>query len=466
MTTKTFKLPDLGEGLPDAEIVSWYVEEGSEIELDQPLVSMETAKAVVDVPSPYTGKLVKRYGEPGDVVETGHPLADFELGEGPQRSEAEDTGHGHGAAAPSQPAKEAAPADEPVKPADAPVSVEKVTETTETESASAEPPADNATVVGAVESSNRVVSERAVALFGIKAVPAVRALAKKLGVDLARVKATGPEGTVSLQDVKRAAKDGSAAITAAEQAPVEDNTPLGARSLEEVDLEAEVEASPVVEATVPSPLTGRAEPLRGVRRNMARTMAEAHAQVVPTTLFDDADIHAWQPGQDITIRLLRAIVHASRQVPALNAHFDAQSQERRLFDRVDVGLAVDTEDGLFVPAVRDCQVADAATLRARIERIREQVRLRQIPPEQLRDYTIMLSNFGMYAGRYATPVLVPPCVAILAAGKLRHQATPVMGGIESHRVIPLSLCFDHRACTGGEAARFLAALLHDLALAR
>ena len=291
-------------------------------------------------------------------------------------------------------------------------------------------------------------------------------LAKKLGVDLARVKATGPEGTVSLQDVKRAAKDGSAAITAAEQAPVEDNTPLGARSLEEVDLEAEVEASPVVEATVPSPLTGRAEPLRGVRRNMARTMAEAHAQVVPTTLFDDADIHAWQPGQDITIRLLRAIVHASRQVPALNAHFDAQSQERRLFDRVDVGLAVDTEDGLFVPAVRDCQVADAATLRARIERIREQVRLRQIPPEQLRDYTIMLSNFGMYAGRYATPVLVPPCVAILAAGKLRHQATPVMGGIESHRVIPLSLCFDHRACTGGEAARFLAALLHDLALAR
>ncbi|MCB1636341.1 MAG: 2-oxo acid dehydrogenase subunit E2, partial [Xanthomonadales bacterium] len=121
MTTKTFKLPDLGEGLPDAEIVSWYVEEGTEIELDQPLVSMETAKAVVDVPSPYTGKLVKRYGEPGDVVETGHPLADFELGEGPQRSEAEDTGHGHGAAAPSQPAKEAAPADEPVKPADAPV---------------------------------------------------------------------------------------------------------------------------------------------------------------------------------------------------------------------------------------------------------------------------------------------------------------------------------------------------------
>ncbi|MCB1607180.1 MAG: 2-oxo acid dehydrogenase subunit E2, partial [Xanthomonadales bacterium] len=123
------------------------------------------------------------------------------------------------------------------------------------------------------------------------------------------------------------------------------------------------------------------------------------------------------------------------------------------------------EDGLFVPAIRDCQDQDSRGLRASIERIREQVRLRQIPATELRDYTVMLSNFGMYAGRYATPVLVPPCVAILAAGRLRHQATPVMGGIESHRVIPLSLCFDHRACTGGEAARFLAALMHDLALA-
>ncbi len=469
MTTKTFRLPDLGEGLPDAEIVSWHVEVGAEVELDQPLVSMETAKAVVDVPSPYTGKLLKQYGGPGDVVETGHPLADFELGAGPQRSEAEDTGHSHGAhagasGAPEEAARQASAepepkaenntgADQTQAPAKPPAAAEKDSDDAEPEA----PAADKATVVGAVESSDRVVSERAVAMFGVKAVPAVRALAKKLGVDLAKVKATGADGTVSLSDVKKAAADGSARIDPPAQSggtPVEDDTPIG-----RAPAQAGPEPTPVA-----SPLTGRVEPLRGVRRNMARTMAESHAQVVPTTLFDDADIHSWTPGQDITLRLIRAIVYASRQAPALNAHFDASKGERSLFDRVDVGLAVDTDDGLFVPAVRDCQVAEPATLRARIEHIREQVRLRQVPPEQLRDYTIMLSNFGMYAGRYATPILVPPCVAILAAGKLRHQATPVMGGIESHRIIPLSLCFDHRACTGGEAARFLGALLHDLAL--
>lgn len=478
MTTKTFRLPDLGEGLPDAEIVSWYVEEGAEVELDQPLVSMETAKAVVDVPSPYTGKLVKRYGGPGDVVETGHPLADFELGAGPQRSEAEDTGHGHGAnhvveasvmpdAARSDEAdgsdrttqdkaEARGEADAESRPSAA-AADDDMDDESEGEAADSSG-ADKATVVGAVESSNRVVAERAVAMFGVKAVPAVRALAKKLAVDLAKVKATGADGTVSLADVKKAAAEGTARIdppTDSAGASVEDDTPIG---------RAPVQRGPE-SSQVASPLTGRVEALRGVRRNMARTLAEAHAQVVPTTLFDDADIHAWVPGQDITLRLIRALVYASRQAPALNAHFDAAKGERSLFDRVDVGLAVDTDDGLFVPAVRDCQVAEAKTLRARIERIREQVRLRQVPPEQLRDYTIMLSNFGMYAGRYATPILVPPCVAILAAGKLRHQAVPVMGGIESHRVIPLSLCFDHRACTGGEAARFLGALMHDLALA-
>jgi pyruvate dehydrogenase E2 component (dihydrolipoamide acetyltransferase) len=452
---------------------------------------METAKAVVDVPSPYSGWLVKRYGGPGDVVETGHPLADFKLGSGAQRSEAEDTGHGHGgghvvtASVMPEAARKAVPeADQPTAEAGgsgeagAEDRAEGTTRATTKPDVDADansnaeisaqpeaPQADKATVVGAVESSDRVVAERAVAMFGVKAVPAVRALARKLAVDLAKVKPTGPDGTVSLSDVKKAAADGSARIeppAESNRTPVEDDTPIGRAPEQAGRAPAQPEREPV---HIASPLTGRIEPLRGVRRNMARTMAEAHAQVVPTTLFDDADIHAWTPGQDITLRLIRAIVHASRQAPALNAHFDAGKGERSLFDRVDIGLAVDTDDGLFVPAVRDCQVAEPKTLRARIERIREQVRLRQVPPEQLRDYTIMLSNFGMYAGRYATPILVPPCVAILAAGKLRHQATPVMGGIESHRVIPLSLCFDHRACTGGEAARFLAALMHDLALA-
>jgi 2-oxoisovalerate dehydrogenase E2 component (dihydrolipoyl transacylase) len=211
---------------------------------------------------------------------------------------------------------------------------------------------------------------------------------------------------------------------------------------------------------------GQPDQLKGVRRNMARVMADAHSKVVPTTLADDADIHAWQPGNDIMVRLIRSMVTACKAVPALNAWFDGDNLTRTLHPHVDIGIAVDTEDGLFVPALRNADVLDAAGVRTALNRIRDQVKTRSIPAEELKGYTISLSNFGVFAGRYATPVVVPPCVAIVAAGKLRHEVVAVMGAIETHRVIPLSLTFDHRAATGGEAARFLKAMLDDLALAR
>jgi len=209
--------------------------------------------------------------------------------------------------------------------------------------------------------------------------------------------------------------------------------------------------------------TGQPEQLKGVRRNMARVMADAHAQVVPTTLVDDADLHAWLGKQDITSRLVRAIVAACKAVPALNAWFDGANLSRTQHPHVDIGIAVDTDDGLFVPALRNADMLDGNGVRAAIKRLRAQVEDRSIPSSELSGYTISLSNFGMFAGRYATPVVVPPCVAIIGAGKLSHDVVAVMGGIEVHRRMPISLTFDHRACTGGEAARFLAALLGDLA---
>ena len=211
-------------------------------------------------------------------------------------------------------------------------------------------------------------------------------------------------------------------------------------------------------------VSGQPEQLKGVRRNMARVMADAHAKVVPTTLTDDADIHAWAHGNDMTARLVRAICVAAKAVPALNAWFDGANLTRTLHPQVDIGIAVDTDDGLFVPALRNADMLDARGGREAIGRLRTQVEDRSIPPGELSGYTISLSNFGMFAGRYATPVVVPPCVAIVAAGRARHQITPVIGGFESHKVIPLSITFDHRACTGGEAARFLRAMLDDLGL--
>ncbi|WP_367380595.1 dihydrolipoamide acetyltransferase family protein [Stenotrophomonas cyclobalanopsidis] len=458
--TKNFNLPDLGEGLPDATIVEWFVKEGDVIKLDAPLVSMETAKAVVEVPSPVSGTVLKLSGAAGDIIPTGAVLATFEIDPNlPQRADGQDTGHSHGHA----PAAPAAPNPPPLPAAAAPVP-SAAEEKAERD--------DAGTVVGAMQSSNAVHTEQALAVGGVKAVPAVRATARKLGVDLARVRATGADGAVTMADVKQAAADGSAKLGAA-PAPVPAAAAYTAPAPAQVAAPVQSEARTPLSAagkpmrTQPPGVVakGQPEPLKGVRRNMARVMADAHSKVVPTTLNDDADTHAWLPGNDVTARLVRAIVVAAQKVPAMNAWFDGEALTRTLHAQVDIGIAVDTDDGLFVPALRNADMLDARGIREGVNRLREQVEARSIAASELSGYTISLSNFGMFAGRYATPVVVPPCVAIIGAGRARHQMTPVMGGVEAHKVIPLSVTFDHRAATGGEAARFLRAMMDDLALA-
>ncbi len=456
--TKTFHLPDLGEGLPDATIIEWLVKEGDDIKLDAPLVSMETAKAVVEVPSPYTGKVTKLHGKAGDVIETGAALADFLPDpKAKQRAEAESTGHQHGPKKPAKGAGAAAPDDgKKVVASDEGGEIEQ-TEVVELRE-------DEGTVVGAMVSGNTVHVERTSDVGGVKAVPAVRALAKKLKVDLSRVKATGAGGVVTMKDVKDAAASGSAMLGSA-PALTRAAATVAATPAVTPQRSTISQSGKPMRTTPPSvQATGQPEQLKGVRRNMARVMADAHANVVPTTLVDDADLHQWLGKQDITARLIRAIVAACKAVPALNAWFDGQNLSRTLHPHVDIGIAVDTDDGLFVPALRNADMLDGAGLRAAIQRLRAQVEDRSIPSSELSGYTISLSNFGMFAGRYATPVVVPPCVAIVGAGKLSHDVVAVMGGIEVHRRMPISLTFDHRAATGGEAARFLKALLDDLAL--
>ncbi|MCF6225673.1 MAG: 2-oxo acid dehydrogenase subunit E2 [Xanthomonadales bacterium] len=405
-----FKLPDLAEGLPDAEIVEWLVAEGDQVTEDQPMVSMETAKAVVEVPSPYTGKIVKFYGQAGDIINTHDPLAGFEV-EGETSDIVEEVA--------AEPAVEAPPEENS---------------------------SDSGTVVGEMETSNKVVSDAAL-VGGVKVTPAVRAMARKLKVDLASVPATGKGGVVTAKDVKTyAASPGAktpAPRTTTTASPSSRPAPAPA---------ARVEAS------------GEWENIRGTRRTMARIMSAAHSEVVATTLMDDADIHAWQHGQDITVRLLRCLWAGAQAEPGLNAWYDGKQNMRMLHKGMDVGMAVDTADGLFVAALRDIHSKSPGDIRSDINRLRDNVINRSIPPEDLKDYTIVLSNFGVFAGRYATPIVTPPCVSIIAAGKLRNEVVPILGGFEVHRMIPLSLTFDHRASTGGEAARFLKAMIEDLAL--
>ena len=456
---KTFHLPDLGEGLPDATIVEWLVKEGATVRLDDPLVSMETAKAVVEVPSPYSGKLVKMHGGNGDVIITGAALAEFEIDPKlPQRAEAQSTGHHHAPPAPAGAGSKTGHNGDTVVASD---------EGGEISSGDKPGGGDAGTVVGAMQSSDAVHFEQAVSVGGAKAVPAVRALAKKLGVDLTRVAPSGAGGVVTMNDVKLAAASGSARTGAAAVRPLAAPGPAATIAAPAVTARTALSAAGKPLRTSPPTahaVLGQPEQLKGMRRTMARVMADAHAQIVATSIVDDADLHAWQPGNDITVRLLRALVAACKAVPALNAWFDGANLTRTLHPHVDIGLAVDTEDGLFVPALRNADRLDAAGLRAAVNRARAEVMDRSIAASELSGYTIMLSNFGMFAGRYATPVVVPPCVAILGAGKLHHVTVPVLGGFEAHRVMPLSLTFDHRAATGGEAARFLRAAIDDLAL--
>lgn len=477
---KNFHLPDLGEGLPDATIVEWFVKEGDSVRLDDPLVSMETAKAVVEVPSPFSGTVTKLAGAAGDIIVTGAMLAQFALDASqPQRADGQDTGHSHGPAPTHTPST----GDSAAGPTARVVASDNGGEIADADSSGASERDDAGTVVGAMQSSNAVQSEQAIAVGGVRAMPAVRALARKLRVDLAQIRASGPDGTVTMADVKQAAAAGSAPLSAprasASVTPINGNNANAAAQHAAANTQAANTAASDAQQRAalsasgkpmrtqsPSVIAkGQPEQLKGVRRNMARVMADAHSKVVPTTLNDDADIHAWQPGNDVTVRLVRGIVRACQAVPALNAWFDGEALSRTLHTQVDIGIAVDTEEGLFVPALRNADMLDAHGIRESVNRLRQQVENRSIAASELSGYTISLSNFGMFAGRYATPVVVPPCVAIVAAGRARYQLTPVMGGVETHKVMPLSLTFDHRAATGGEAARFLRALLDDLALA-
>jgi 2-oxoisovalerate dehydrogenase E2 component (dihydrolipoyl transacylase) len=365
-----FHLPDLGEGLAEAEIHEWFVKVGDLVTVDQPLVSLETAKAVVEVPAVQSGKIAKLYGDVGDIIKTHAPLLAFE-------------------------------------------------ETTTLK--------DQGSVVGRLEESESVVNEESMIIGSasktqtatIKAMPNVRALAKQLNVNLNEVTPSGAQGQITLDDVKK-----HSAQTAK--------------------------------------LPGKVEAVHSVRRFMAITTAEAHKEIAAVTIIDDADITDISHDADYTVRLIQAIIAGAQAEPSLNAWFDNKNMERCLHTEVHLGLAMDTVDGLFVPVLKDIAKQTAEQLREKINIYKKSVRSRTISPSDLQGATITLSNFGMIAGRYATPMIVPPMVAILGAGKIRDVPGVHHGQIMIRRIIPLSLTFDHRAVTGGEASRFLAAVIQHL----
>jgi 2-oxoisovalerate dehydrogenase E2 component (dihydrolipoyl transacylase) len=365
MSDNEFRLPDLGEGLRDAEIVQWHVAPGDHVVADQPLVSVETDKAVVEVPSPRSGHIRELGAEEGDRLEVGEVLVVFSAG-----------AHADSGAVVGELPR--APAIRPAVEAPAPASGNT--------------------------------------LQHLRASPAARKLAHDLRLELETINGSGPDGVISVADVQRAAES---------ERPAE---------------------------------AGRGEALHGARRAMARRMAEAHQRVVPASLTRQACVGAWFGRERPLLRLVRALVHACQVEPALNRWFDDEHELLHDHDSVNVGLAVDTADGLFVPVLHDAGNLDDATLLQRIEELRAAVVSRAITAADMHEATISLSNFGALGGETAQMVVAPPQVAILGAGRIAAQVLARDGAAVIDQVMPLSLTFDHRVVTGGEATRFLEAV--------
>ncbi|WP_446831426.1 dihydrolipoamide acetyltransferase family protein [Candidatus Foliamicus sp.] len=449
---KEFKLPDLGEGLTEAEIVEWHVSADDRVRLDQPLVSVETDKAVVEVPSPVSGRVLSVHGEPGDVIPVGEVLARFDTGvdDSADADESTATGGtakaGQSSAAAEGDAGEADDAEETAA-TDEPGSVEQ-------------PPG----VVGELPASGVVLSDTTQASPAAppkqraKAAPSVRALARELGVDLAQVQGSGPGGRITAKDVARA---GEEARTSPHPESGASDSPADAGASGAVGPQTQQDTG-VSARSASGPQPGAEEKLAGPRRVMFKSMSAARSEVALCTVMDDADIHDWESPRDYTPRLIRAMVAGCRAEPCLNGLFNADTGVLSLAEHVHMGLAMHTPHGLIVATIRNAQALSLGQLRDEVARLKQAGMERALKPAEVRGYTITLSNIAGGSSRYATPLMVPPTVAILGSGAARDEVVAVDGMIAIRRMLPLSLTFDHRCVAGAEASRFLSAVLADL----
>jgi pyruvate dehydrogenase E2 component (dihydrolipoamide acetyltransferase) len=388
-------LPDLGEGLEEGEVVSWRVAEGDHVELNQPLVEVNTAKALVEIPSPYAGTVVKLHAAEGDVVLVGKPLVTIEV-------EAEDQSVLEAAAA--RVAEESGGESRPKR---RPVLVGYGVEEEE----------------GDGRTGRQAVGQRG---EPVPASPPVRRLAKELGVDLSAVAGTGPGGRVTREDVEKAAGGTSPAPQIAEERiPVR-----GTRRLIAEKMARSVREIPHVTTF----LTVNAGSLDAYRRELQQETGE---RISPLPI------------------VVRALVETCKAHPKLNASFDTKSSEIVLYREFHVGIATDTERGLMVPVVRAADQRGIVELSQEIARLSQAARDGTIGPQDLVGSTITVTNVGTFGAEFGTPVINFPEAAILAIGVMEPRALVVDDEVRVAPAMTLSLSFDHRLLDGAEAGRAL-----------
>jgi pyruvate dehydrogenase E2 component (dihydrolipoamide acetyltransferase) len=382
-----FVLPDLGEGIAEGEIRKWTVKEGDDVREHQTVLEVETDKAVVEVPSPRKGKVLKIRKEEGEIVKVGETLLTIiEEGE----------------AAEEKP-------EEAEKKEDRPKSV---------------------TVIGVLPEAGEEVL----------ATPAVRAFAKEAGVDLKTVEGTGPGGSITKEDVLKLSKK-----TTAKETP---------------DRYGEIERVPI----------------RGIRRTIANNLMHSHRTTAFVTAMEEADVtELWsvrerekEPLREKGVHLtflpffIKAAQHALRDHKFLNASVDEETEEIVVKKYYNIGIAVDTPDGLMVPVVQNVDKKSILELAEEMQNLSKKARDRKIKLEEMRGSSFSITNYGAFGGGFATPIIDYPDVAILGTGKISEKPWVVNGKIVVRKILPLSLTFDHRVTDGVEATRFLSKVVRYL----
>ncbi len=421
-----FKLPDLGEGIHEGEILKWLVKPGDVIEEDAPLVEVETDKAAVTIPSPKAGRILSLGAPEGAVVTVGQVLVSIDDGTG-------------GAAPPAKVKEEKAPAPE------APPAVPK---------AEAQPSGPGKPAPGPRP-----------------AAPATRRLARELGVDLSAVPATGPGGRITPEDVQAFAKgkippagEAPPARAAAGPAP-----PPGGPWIPFLEVE------PLPDFSQWGPV--EKEPLRSIRRKVARKMVTSMVLVPHVAHMDDADVtlleefrlkekerRAGGYGGKLTLLpfVVKAVTAGLKAAPAFNASLDPFSREVIYKKYYHIGIACDTGRGLVVPVIRDTDRKSIIQISAEIEEAARKAREGNLKPEEMRGGTFTITNVGPLGGTALIPAINYPEVAILGMGRVQEKPVVREGEIVARKILPLTLAFDHRIADGADAARFVGELVKQL----
>lgn len=418
---KEFRLPDIGEGLTEAEIVRWLIAVGEPVKVDQPVVEVETDKAVVEIPSPYGGIVLHHGAGEGETLPVGEILV--VVGE-----------VGETWTATADPETEAW--------------LDRVEEEMATDEGMPEAPKDSAApIVGRISEEAVDLGAHRVekALGATKALPLVRKLAKDLGVDLGKLKGSGADGRITREDVVAAAE---------------------ATAGGEVEL-------PEAPGLPPLPVDrqGERRPMSKLRRTIASNMKKSWNEIPHVTTFDEvpaarllAARQALELRHSVKIPLealiIKAVLPALAQFPEFNASIDGD--DLVVYSHYDIGVAVDTADGLLVAVVKAADTRTLLETSADIRRLAEASKSRKLNPDEVTGQTFTISNIGAIGGGYGTPIIPPGTTSILSVGRATDRAVADGGKVGVAPMMPLSLSYDHRVIDGGQGRRFMAVVLENL----